>query len=244
MKETPPPPQPDAPVRQAKKIQTMFSAIAEWYDFLNRLLSFGVDIYWRKRCVRFLKNQGVFQGPILDLASGTGDLALALEKSLPTAQIVAADFSLEMLKRLKKKMKPRSHINIVAADGTSLPFHASRFEGVMIGFGIRNFTQREVALKEISRVLKPGGTLAILEFSLPDNGLFRRVYTLYFEKILPFVGGIFSRRSAYQYLPASVMAFPPPVTFSRLIATCGFSNVRYQSLTGGIATLYTARKPY
>ncbi len=221
----------------------MFSDIAGRYDFLNRLLSFGVDVYWRKRCVTFMKNNAPPRGPILDLASGTGDLGLALEKALASTWIVAADFSVGMLKRIHCKKRVASRMKIVAADGLYLPFRSSVFGGVMIGFGIRNFTQREKALNEIYRVLKPGGTLAILEFSLPRNPLFRYVYAFYFERILPFIGGLFSRRTAYQYLPESVKAFPAPPVFHALIEASRFTHVRSQPLTGGIATLYTARKP-
>ena len=238
-----PPSHENLPQQQAKTIQTMFSSIADRYDFLNRLLSFGIDIYWRKRCVAFMKNNRPFRFPILDLASGTGDLALTIEKALPGVPIIAADFSIGMLRCLQTKKPKTSRIRAIAADGTRLPFKAASFEGVMIGFGIRNFTGREQALKEIHRALKPGGVLAILEFSLPQNRLVRFVYSFYFEKILPLIGGIFSKRSAYQYLPESVKAFPEPAAFAGLIGKCGFFRIRRHSLTWGIATLYTAQKP-
>ncbi len=231
------------PIQKAKSIQSMFSAIANRYDFLNRLLSFGIDIYWRKRCIALMKKSSSPQASVLDLAAGTGDLGLAFEKAVPHVNIIATDFSLEMLRRLSVKRSIKSRIKIVAADGSFLPFKTSSFEGVMIGFGIRNFTKRENALSEIYRILKPGGILTILEFSLPRNKAFRHVYTLYFEKVLPVIGGIFSKRSAYQYLPESVKTFPDPAEFAGVISKCQFSNVSRQSLTGGIATLYTARKP-
>ncbi len=237
-------PQQNSARQQAKTIQTMFSSIADRYDFLNRLLSFGIDIYWRRQCVAFIKNNRPFHFPILDLASGTGDLALAIEKALPGVPIVAADFSVRMLQRFQVKKPRTSQIRAIAADGTCLPFKEQSFEGVMIGFGIRNFTQRKKALMEIHRILKRGGILAILEFSLPENRLFCSIYSFYFEKVLPFVGGLFSERSAYRYLPESVKAFPEPATFAALIGACRFSDIHRHSLTGGIATLYTARKAY
>ena len=230
--------------QDAKNIQAMFSAISGRYDFLNRILSLGIDRYWRRQCVAFMKNNRPFHAPILDLAAGTGDLALSVEKNIPNVPIIAADFSLGMLKQFQAKKPASSRVRALAADGTCLPFKTHGFEGVMIGFGIRNFTQRGKALREIHRILKPGGVLAILEFSLPRNRTFRSLYSLYFERILPLIGGIFSKRSAYSYLPESVKAFPTPPAFAALMEASGFSPVRKRPLTGGIATLYTARKPY
>ena len=229
---------------QSKEIQEMFSGIAGRYDFLNRLLSLGIDTRWRKRCIKTLKQRMKTTGPILDLAAGTGDLALALEKRMGAAfPVIAADFSHEMLKILKRKKDTQRRISIVTADGLSLPFKPDTFAGATIGFGIRNFTDRPAALAELYRVLKPGGVLAILEFSIPKNRLFRLTYLFYFEKILPLIGGIFSSRAAYTYLPESVRKFPPPETFSGLIRGAGFLRVESVPLTGGIAFLYTAEKP-
>ncbi len=229
--------------QRAITIRSMFDAIAGRYDFLNRLLSLGIDLYWRKRCIAFMKENKPFYAPILDLAAGTGDLSLALERAIPGIKIIATDFSLEMLRHLRKKRGISSRIEIVTADGSNLPFKSASFGATMIGFGIRNFTRRERALKEIHRVLKPGGILTILEFSLPRNKVFRSIYSLYFEKILPLVGGLFSNRSAYKYLPESVKTFPDPMAFSELISRCLFTGVRKRPLTGGIATLYIAKKP-
>jgi len=181
---------------RAKEIQDMFSGIAGRYDFLNRLLSLGIDTRWRKRCIKVLKQKMKSAGSILDLA----------------------------------------------ADGLSLPFRSDTFVGTTIGFGIRNFTDRPAALKELLRVLKPGGVLAILEFSIPQRKIFRSLYLFYFEKILPLIGGLFSSRSAYTYLPESVRKFPPPEKFSALIHDTGFTQVEFTPLTGGIAFLYTAEK--
>ncbi len=233
-----------SPEQRAKSIQAMFSGIAGRYDFLNRLLSMGIDTYWRKRCIKSLKRRLEQRGPLLDLAAGTGDLALALERETgPGYPIIAADFSHAMLRLLKKKKGSKDRIAIVTADGLSLPFRSASFAGATIGFGIRNFTNRPVALSELFRVLKPGGTLAILEFSIPRNVFLRAGYLFYFEKILPFIGGLFSKRSAYAYLPESVREFPPPETFADTIRNAGFSPVSFSSLTGGIAILYLAKKP-
>jgi len=229
---------------QAGKIQDMFSGIAPHYDFLNRILSLGIDRRWRKRCVRTLQKRMKKKGPVLDLAAGTGDLALAFERHLgDTIPIAAVDFSHEMLKILKRKTHANGRISITTADGLVLPFKARSFEGAMIGFGIRNFTKRPEALKELYRVLKAGGILAILEFSIPRERFLRAAYLFYFEKILPLVGGLFSRRSAYTYLPASVQEFPAPEAFAALIQDAGFTDVTVSALTGGIATLYCAEKP-
>ena len=233
-----------SPDQQAKSIQEMFSSIAGRYDFLNRLLSLGIDITWRKRCIRAVKEQLNISGPILDLAAGTGDLSLELEKKMDaTYPVIAADFSLEMLKILKRKMAPENPITIVTADGLSLPFKPETFAGITIGFGIRNFTNRSAALRELHRVLKPGGALAILEFAIPRNRFIRAGYLFYFEKILPFIGGLFSRRSAYTYLPESVRKFPEPEAFAGLIREAGFTRISFLTLTWGIATLYCAEKP-
>jgi demethylmenaquinone methyltransferase/2-methoxy-6-polyprenyl-1,4-benzoquinol methylase len=238
------PPQEQNTDDQAKTIQAMFSSIATRYDFLNRILSLGIDIQWRKRCIRTLQKRMKRKGRVLDLAAGTGDLALALEKfSGNTIAVTAVDFSHEMLKILKGKKHTGSRISIITGDGLALPFKTRTFDGAMIGFGIRNFTKRPEALKELFRILKAGGILAILEFSIPRKQPLRAAYLFYFEKILPFVGGFFSRRSAYTYLPESVRGFPDPEIFASLINNAGFTGITIASLTGGIATLYCAEKP-
>ncbi len=233
----------ETPAPHPKQVQKMFNNISQRYDFLNRLLSLRIDTLWRKRCIESLLQRMRETGPILDLAAGTGDLSLALRKRTSLEHpIIAADFSFQMLKILKEKKNPHDNILIVTADGLSLPFKANTFSGITIGFGIRNFTDRSSALKELHRVLKPGGTLAILEFSIPRNVFFRSLYLFYFEKILPLIGGLFSDRSAYTYLPRSVRAFPPPETFAHLIIDAGFQSVANFPLTGGIAHLYVGEK--
>lgn len=229
---------------KATSIQSMFDTIAGRYDMLNRLLSLGIDRRWRQTCIKKVLEITKGNGPVLDLAAGTGDLSFTLESEAGgDTEIIAADFSLEMLKVMKKKKSLNSNIRIVAADSLSLPIRDSFLRAIMIGFGIRNFTKRQEALREMYRVLKTDGTLAILEFSLPSQGIFRTFYLFYFKRILPLIGGVFSKRSAYRYLPVSVSNFPNPSEFETTLVKAGFSIISINPLTGGIATLYLAKKP-
>jgi len=229
---------------KAETVQSMFDIIARRYDMLNRLLSLGIDRKWRKTCIKKVLEIIKGNGPVLDLATGTGDLSFILEKEKRgNIEIIAADFSIEMLKVMKMKKPSDSNIRIITADSLALPLRDSFFKAIMIGFGIRNFTNRQDALKEIYRVLKPGGTLAILEFSLPSQRIIRALYLFYFKKILPLIGGIFSKRSAYSYLPASVCNFPNPTEFKTMVTKTGFRIISLNPLTGGIATLYLAKRP-
>ncbi|RMG57264.1 MAG: bifunctional demethylmenaquinone methyltransferase/2-methoxy-6-polyprenyl-1,4-benzoquinol methylase UbiE [Deltaproteobacteria bacterium] len=226
-----------------KKIRDMFSRISRRYDFLNRLLSLGFDVRWRKRAVSFVyPREG---GTHLDLACGTGDVSLEIFRQVASPRVVGGDVSMEMLKLAREKMERRKisdGFTAVACVGEELPFRDGCFDTVSIAFGIRNIVERERALREMRRTLKPGGLLIILEFSLPRSPLFRTLYLFYFTKLLPFLGGLFSEKGAYDYLPASVIDFPPPEEFEKVILSCGFTRVRRESLTGGIVTLYVAEK--
>jgi demethylmenaquinone methyltransferase / 2-methoxy-6-polyprenyl-1,4-benzoquinol methylase len=212
---------------KGEKIQQMFGAIAPRYDFLNRLLSFGIDRRWRKKAVRLLKYKDGSR--ILDVATGTGDVALEIARSTPSSvKITGADFCREMVELGEVK---------VAASP-----YADRFDSITIAFGIRNVVDRKLGLAEMWRVLRPGGRMIILEFSTPRSRLFRQIYYFYFRRLLPIVGGLFSRYNAYKYLPDSVLEFPSHEEFSRMISEAGFRNIHIHELTFGIATIYAGEK--
>ncbi len=226
---------------RARAIRDMFSAIAPRYDFLNRLLSLGIDQGWRRTLARMALRQE--NSAILDVACGTGDISLALRQKAPQARIVGLDFSQGMLDLAKVKFdKVRADIDLVAASAEELPFPEADFELVTIAFGIRNVVDKKKALAEFYRVLKTSGRVAILEFSQPQIAWLRSLYNFYFFKILPLVGGLFARRSAYSYLPESVAQFPSREVFTDWLKAAGFKRCRYHSLTFGIATLYLAEK--
>lgn len=232
----------------------MFDAIAGHYDFLNHLLSLGIDRRWRKRAIRELRlGQG---SRVLDLCTGTGDLALAAleggghEGSPPAGRledvrVIGVDFSAAMLQYGREKLARlrESRVALVRADAMSIPLPDACVDAVTIGFGIRNVQRPEVTAREIARVLKPGGRLAILEFGTPAVPGIRGAYLFYFRRILPLIGRIVSRHNdAYSYLPASVAAFPSPDEFLALLRESGFSDAWVDSLTLGIVYLFVARK--
>ncbi len=219
----------------------MFSEIAPRYDLLNRLLSLGADLSWRRRAVA-LALEGRPRR-ILDLATGTGDLALLLKEGAPEAQVVGADFAPPMLALARKKAEVRGvEVDFLEADALALPFPDASFDAVTVAFGFRNFADYQRALHEIHRVLAPGGRLVLLEFPPPPKGAFGLVYRLYFGKILPFIGGLISGSfGAYRYLPESVEAFPPPEALKALMEEVGF-RVRYELLTFGVAAIHVGDK--
>ncbi len=218
----------------------MFSAIAKRYDFLNSLLSFGQDASWRRSAVgKVEKREG---GVHLDLACGTADMGLELTRQVGGAFVIGADISHRMLQEARKKVEGENvcgQFRFVTCAGESLPFGDAVFDSIMIAFGIRNVVERERSLREMARVLKGGGTLVILEFSLPKNPLMRKAYLFYFQTLLPRLAGVFSDRSAYAYLTESVLEFPEQEDFKSMIARSGFINVASQDLTFGIVTIYT-----
>ncbi len=229
---------------KGEKIQQMFGAIAPRYDFLNRLLSFGIDRRWRTKAVRLLKyNEG---SRILDVATGTGDVALEIALCTPASvKITGADFCKEMvdLGVVKVGGSPYAdRIDLIVAPCEDLPFADDTFDSVTIAFGIRNVVDRKLGLAEMWRVLRPGGRMIILEFSTPRSHLFRQLYYFYFRRLLPVVGGLFSRYNAYKYLPDSVLEFPSQEEFSRMIGEAGFHNIHLHELTFGIATIYAGEK--
>lgn len=229
---------------KGEQIQQMFGAIAPRYDFLNHLLSFGIDKRWRKTAVRLVKySEG---GRILDVATGTGDLALEIARATPdSVRVTGADFSQEMVRIGEQKVaaSPFSQrVDLRVAPCEDLPFPSNTFDSVTIAFGIRNVVDRRLGLAEMWRVLKPSGRMVILEFSTPRSAVFRTLYHLYFRRILPVIGGLFSRYNAYKYLPDSVMEFPSSEEFCQIMTDIGLKNVRCQPLTFGIASIYTGTK--
>jgi len=229
---------------KGEKIQQMFGAIAPRYDFLNRLLSFGVDRRWRTKAVRLLKYREGSR--ILDVATGTGDVALEIALRTPASvKITGADFCKEMvdLGAVKVAASPYAdRIDLKVAPCEDLPFANETFDSITIAFGIRNVVDRKLGLAEMWRVLRPGGRMVILEFSTPRSQLFRQLYYFYFRRLLPVVGGLFSRYNAYKYLPDSVLEFPSQEEFSRMLADVGFRNIHLHELTFGIATIYVGEK--
>jgi demethylmenaquinone methyltransferase / 2-methoxy-6-polyprenyl-1,4-benzoquinol methylase len=226
------------------RIAGMFDSIAPRYDLLNHVLSLGLDQRWRARAIDELHLAPGAR--VLDLCTGTADLALAAVRRGRVGSAVGVDFAGEMLKLARRKVIRRGlgHVvRLVRGDATAIPLQDSTCEAVTIGFGIRNVVDPAAALREIARVLRPGGRLAILEFGQPRIPGISTLYAWYFRYLLPFVGRLVSKhQSAYSYLPASVGTFPPPPEFARLIGASGFSDIRTVPLTFGIVYLYTARR--
>jgi demethylmenaquinone methyltransferase / 2-methoxy-6-polyprenyl-1,4-benzoquinol methylase len=228
----------------ASRIEQMFSGIAPWYDFLNRLLSLRRDVIWRRELV-----SGLSLPPhaiILDLAAGTLDVSLEILRQQPDSQVVAADFSLAMLLKGKEKLEGKINsgpIRPVAADAYALPFSEAQFDAMTIAFGIRNLPDRVAALQEMHRVLKPGGMVAILEFIPPERGWLQNFYKVYLNRLLPVVGRIFSQHTfAYSYLAESINAFPTAEAFTGQMQVAGFEGIRKRQLTFGVAYLFFGRK--
>lgn len=227
--------------KSPERVRRMFGEIAPRYDLLNHLLSANVDRYWRWRAVRTVPPRGA--APILDLCTGTGDLALAYARAAgPQTPIVGADFCHPMLVLGRRKAHPR--VTFVEADATRLPFASDRFQIVSVAFGLRNVADTDAALREMARVCLPGGRVAVLEFSLPTAAPLRAGYQWYFRRVLPRIGQALARNgdSAYVYLPESVQAFPSREALAARMTAAGLRDVRYESLTLGIATLYVGTK--
>jgi demethylmenaquinone methyltransferase/2-methoxy-6-polyprenyl-1,4-benzoquinol methylase len=229
---------------KGENIREMFGTIAPRYDLLNRLLSLGIDRRWRRYAVQQITYAS--DGTVLDVATGTGDVALEIAAQTPTTlKIVGADFCKEMvdLGIVKVANSPYAErISFIVAPCEAIPYPDNSFDAITIAFGIRNVVDRAEGLAEMFRVLKPGGRAVILEFSTPKSALFKRIYYFYFLKILPVIGGLFSKFSAYQYLPDSVLEFPSQEAFKGIMASVGFRNLRHTDLTGGIATVYVGEK--
>ncbi len=220
----------------------MFSEIAPRYDFLNRVLSLGVDRVWRLAAVKAALE--IKPARILDLATGTGDIALLLKKVAPEVEVIGGDFALPMLELARQKAQRAGlAIPFVEADALQLPFPDDHFDAITIAFGFRNFADYKKALAELYRVLAPGGRLCILEFPPPPRSGLGVLYRFYFTRILPLIGGLISgSASAYRYLPDSVERFPDPPTLATMMTLAGL-NTRYQLFTGGITALHVGDKP-
>ena len=218
------------------KVRGIFTAIAARYDLANHVLSGGLDFLWRARAVRMVKAWR--PRTILDLATGSGDLALALRKALPEARIVGADFCQPMLQvAARKGLHP-----LVVADGTRLPFADGSFDAVTVAFGLRNMESWPGALREMSRVLRPGGHLLVLDFSLPRPPL-ASAYRFYLHRVLPRVAGMITgNRAGYEYLGASIEAFPSGRAMCDLMQENNLRNAGTRPLAAGIVSIYTARK--
>jgi demethylmenaquinone methyltransferase / 2-methoxy-6-polyprenyl-1,4-benzoquinol methylase len=222
---------------QPERVRQMFRSIAHRYDLANHVLSCGADFYWRRRAAQIVASWR--PNKIVDLATGTGDLALAIARKLPDADITAVDLSEEMLGIARQKGLPEA----LLADATQLPFPDASFDCVTIAFGLRNIENYGAAIREMSRVLNEGGHLLILEFSLPRLAILRTVYRIYLHRCLPLIGSFLTRKkSAYDYLGDSIEEFPSGLSMLRFIEGNGFGRVAAEPLTGGIVTIYTASR--
>ena len=224
-------------MQEPRFVQSLFGAIARRYDLANHLLSGGLDFFWRRRAARIVR--GWNPGAILDLATGSGDVALTLRRHCPQARIVGADFCVPMLREARRKGAGP----VVAADGLALPFASGAFDVLTVAFGLRNMASWPGALREMRRVLRPGGHVLILDFSVPPAPL-RWVYRPYLHRVLPWLAGLLTgERGAYEYLGASIEKFPSGQAMCALLEDAGFSAARAERLSGGIVTLYTATIP-
>jgi len=229
----------------ADRIRRMFAEIARRYDLLNHLLSLGIDRWWRRRTVRLVPARGA--GPILDVCTGTGDLALAYWRACKgRVPIVGADFCRPMLDvgRQKCRRAGAEQVELVEADAERLPFADDTFQVVCVAFGLRNVSDTGRGLAEMVRVCRPGGSVAVLEFSMPDAPLLGRLYHWYFRHVLPRLGQALARnrQSAYNYLPASVREFPQAEAMCGRLEAAGLTRVRCHRLTFGVASLYEGVK--
>ncbi len=237
---------PDTASNLSKKAQVaeMFNNIAGRYDFLNHFLSMGIDKGWRKKAIAEVAQ--IKPQAILDVATGTGDMAIAAAKTIKPKKITGVDISEGMLEVGRKKIAElnlQQTISLNTGDSEAMPFATGEFDAVMCAYGVRNFEHLEAGLSEMCRVLRAGGKVVILEFSHPTRPGIKQLYQFYFRYILPTLGKLVSKHSkAYTYLPESVMAFPEGNRFCEILQQCGFKNAKARALTFGVTTLYTAEK--
>jgi demethylmenaquinone methyltransferase/2-methoxy-6-polyprenyl-1,4-benzoquinol methylase len=234
----------DSSDSKKEQVAEMFDSISAKYDFLNRLLSGGVDIYWRKKALRMIKDRP--NDLVLDIATGTGDLAIEANKILNTEKIIGVDISEGMLKVGNEKIKKlglSNKIELQMGDSEKLLFESNTFDTVIVSFGVRNFENLLKGLTDMCRVLKPGGTCLVVEFSKPSSFPFKQFYWFYSTKILPIIGKLVSKdSSAYTYLPESVKAFPDGKAFLDVFEHAGFKETTVKTLTFGICSIYLGKK--
>ena len=228
-----------------EQVREMFDNIAPTYDTLNHTLSAGIDRWWRRRTVRIVGRHSPQR--VLDVAAGTGDLTLALARAIPQCRVTGVDLSERMLEIAREKARRtglETKTEFFAGDAERLEFADGGFDAVTVAFGVRNFGDIPAGLREIGRVLRSGGMVAVLELSIPRNPVVRWLYGLYSHSVMPLLGGAVSHdRAAYKYLPESVEEFPAPEKFLDIMTETGFSGCKYKSLTFGTARIYTATKP-
>ncbi len=227
-----------------EQVTVMFDRIARKYDLLNHMLSFNMDRAWRKKLIQLPELKKAEK--ILDIAAGTGDLSLLAAENR-NAKIVASDISEEMLRIAMRKIQKKGiqdRVECVLADAEALPFDADTFDAVMVAFGVRNFGNPGKGLSEIYRVVRPGGAIAVLEFSVPGNPFFRNLYLFYFRRIIPLIGRLVSGdANAYRYLNRSAEAFPQGEHFCRMLSDAGFLVTTSFPVTFGVARIYAGIKP-
>jgi demethylmenaquinone methyltransferase/2-methoxy-6-polyprenyl-1,4-benzoquinol methylase len=222
----------------------MFATISARYDLLNHLLSGSLDKRWRRKVARLLRTGRGKRDRLLDVACGTGDLALTLFEATG-ARVIGTDFCRPMLEIAQgKAARQQCAIPFVEGDALQLPFPDDSFDGVTMGFGLRNLSSFGDGLKELLRIARPGGTVVVLEFSQPQVPGFRALFQFYFQRVLPLLGGALSgSKSAYEYLPDSVARFPNQEQLAQLMRQLGFAEVEYLNLTGGVAAIHSGKKP-
>ncbi len=230
--------------RKGEQVREMFDSIAPAYDFMNRAMTLGIDRLWRRRVVKMVAQTGA--ADILDIASGTGDLAIALGRALPRARVTGVDLSEGMIAIGREKVARAaldSRVTLGVADCLSLPFADASFDAVTVAFGVRNFQDLLAGYREMHRVLRPGGLLVVLELSTPESKYVRPFYNFYTRRVIPMAGRLVSHDSnAYRYLPDSIRAVAQGHEMCALIARAGFTQPAFRTLTFGVATIYSAKK--
>lgn len=228
-----------------EQVAKMFDGISHRYDLLNRLLSAGIDVRWRQKALRMLERH-IQPSQVLDVATGTADLALALGDRWPEASVMGVDISEGMLAKGRQKIKNAGlalRLELRTADAENLPFENDQYDAVTVAFGVRNFENLERGLFELARVLRPGGVLMVLEFSRPGSWIVRQGMNFYSHTLMPALGGWLSKdRAAYTYLPESVAVFPEGPAFEKYLVGTGLKVIESARLSMGIASIYLARK--